>query len=137
MGYNKLILIGNLGRDVDLRTTSSGVSVADFSIAVTQNKETVWFKVSVWRDLAERCNTYLKKGDPVLVEGPLSMETWTDREGKTQTTLVVTAREVQFLKAKDSEETSERKEKEAEVIAEPAKATKETKAKSSNDDIPF
>lgn len=100
MGFCKLVAVGNLGKDVELRTTPQGVSVAEFSMAVTTNKETQWFKVTVWRQLAENCAKYLKKGDPVLVDGTLSVETFQTRDGKSGFSLVITANDVQFLKSK-------------------------------------
>jgi len=75
---NKIMLIGNLGRDPEMNYTPSGVAVAKFSLAVTYGsksatgelqQETEWFNIIAWRDLAERCSTYLKKGQKVFIEG--------------------------------------------------------------------
>ena len=78
--YQKIIVVGNLGRDPEMRYTQDGVPVTNLSVATsrkwtnqdgTPGKETVWFRVSVWRKQAEACNQYLSKGQPVLVEGRL------------------------------------------------------------------
>ena len=106
MGFNRVILIGNLTRDPELRYTPSGVAVCDLSLAVSSTRgkgadrkeETVFVDVTVWERMAENCNEYLSKGRPVLVEGRLRQDTWDDREtGKKRSKLAVTALSVQFL----------------------------------------
>jgi single-strand DNA-binding protein len=70
--YQKLIIIGNLGRDPEMRYTVDGKPVTSFSVAVSDRKEeTMWVRVSAWNKLAETCNQYLHKGSKVLVEGRL------------------------------------------------------------------
>jgi single-strand DNA-binding protein len=75
MSYQKLIIIGNLGRDPEMRYTVDGKPVTSFSVATSRkyndNEETTWFRVSVWGNQAESCNQYLHKGSKVLVEGRL------------------------------------------------------------------
>lgn len=101
MSYCKITLIGNLGRDVQLRYTPSGEPVADFSVAVSQkdkNGEHVdWYKVSVWGKRAEVANQYLAKGSQVYIEGRLKLVEYTDKEGNKRNSLEVTANEIQFL----------------------------------------
>ena len=81
--YHKVIIAGYLGRDPEMRYTQDGTPVTNFSVATsrkwtrqdgTQVDETVWFRVSAWRQLAEVCNEYLQKGRPVLVEGRLQAD---------------------------------------------------------------
>jgi len=103
--FEKHIIIGNLGRDPEMRYTPSGVPVTDFSVAVNKRytkdgervEKTTWYKVVAWRKLAETCGQYLAKGRTVLVEGDLSAEAYTDREGNPAAKLVLTATNIQFL----------------------------------------
>lgn len=102
---NKVLLLGNLTRDPELRYVPSGTAVASFGLAMNrtytaqsgEKKEEVCFvNVVVWGKQAESCGQYLNKGSPVLVEGRLSYRTW-EQEGKTRSTLEVRAERVQFL----------------------------------------
>lgn len=106
MSFNKIILVGNLGRDPELRYTPQGVAVTDFSMATNERKKDksgeyqdvpTWFRVTLWRNQAENASKYLKKGSPVYIEGRLTMEEWTDRDGNTRQTLAVQATEMHFL----------------------------------------
>lgn len=103
---NKVILIGNLGRDPELRYTQSGQAVANFSLATTDrfsNREgdrqerTEWHRVTVWGKTAENCAQYLNKGRSVYVEGRLQTREWEDKEGQKRRTTEVIAQTVQFL----------------------------------------
>lgn len=111
--YQRLTIIGNLGQDPEMRYTSDGTPVTNFSVATnrrwtnadgSQGEETVWFRVTAWRRLAEVCNEYLEKGRQVLVEGRLRPDpesggprTWTGRDGQTRASFEVTAQTVKFL----------------------------------------
>lgn len=106
MSFNKIILVGNLGRDPELRYTPQGLAVTDFSMATNERKKDksgeyqdvpTWFRVTLWRTQAENASKYLKKGSPVYIEGRLSLEEWTDRDGNTRQTLAVQATEMHFL----------------------------------------
>ena len=98
---NKLTIIGNLTRDPELRTTQSGLAVCSFTVAVnrrrSQNNEADYFRITVWRELAEICQKYLAKGRKVAVCGPVAVSTYTANDGSTRATLEVTADEVEFL----------------------------------------
>ena len=98
---NKLTIIGNLTRDPELRTTQSGLSVCSFTVAVnrrrSQNNEADYFRITVWRELAEICQKYLSKGRKVAVCGPVAVSTYAANDGSTRATLEVTADEVEFL----------------------------------------
>ena len=103
---NKIIVIGNLGRDPEMRYLPSGQSVTSFSIASNrryttangeQREETQWFNVSAFGRLGETCNQFLARGRQVYIEGRLSSRTYQDRNGETRVSLDVNATEVHFL----------------------------------------
>lgn len=108
--YQQIIIIGNVGRDPELRYTPSGQGVCSFSVAVNKNitdknthekqKKTTWFRVSAWRQLAEVCSQYVHKGMLVLVVGELDVRTYTGNDGQTQVSIEITARDVKFLSSK-------------------------------------
>ena len=112
--YQQITLIGNLGRDPEMRYTPSGVAVTNFSVATSRSwtgqdgqrqEKTVWFRVAAWRRLAETCNQYLTKGQRVLVVGELEEpSTWTDQAGNTRASLEITARTVRFLNTRAESE---------------------------------
>lgn len=100
---NKLILIGNITRDPELRTTPTGLSVCDFTVAVNgrqKGAETQFFRVSAWRGLGESCAKYLSKGKKVFVSGPVSCRLYQAQNGETRVSLEVTAEDVEFLSAR-------------------------------------
>ena len=110
---NKTIIIGNLTKDPELRTTTTGVNVCTFTVAVNrrktqanQNPEADFFKVTAWRERGELCAKFLRKGRKVCVIGPVSVSTYTGNDGATRANLEVTADEVEFLspRVSDSEE---------------------------------
>lgn len=106
MSFNKIIIVGNLGRDPELRYTPQGTAVCNFSVATNERRRdkageqqdvTTWFRVNAWGRQAENVSKYLSKGRRVYVEGRLHVEEWTDRDGKQRYTLEVNASDVQFL----------------------------------------
>jgi single-strand DNA-binding protein len=106
MSFAKIMMIGNLGRDPELRSTPQGTPVCDLSVAVSrrfksetevENEHTTWYRVTCWRRLAEIAAQYLTKGSPLYVEGTLSVDEWVDREGKVRFTLKVDATELHLL----------------------------------------
>ncbi|HQU92826.1 MAG TPA: single-stranded DNA-binding protein [Pyrinomonadaceae bacterium] len=106
MSFNKIILVGNLGRDPELRYTPQGLAVCDFSMATNERKKDksgeyqnvpTWFRVTLWRNQAELASKYLTKGSQVYVEGRVSLEEWTDRDGNTRQTLTVQGTDMQFI----------------------------------------
>jgi len=109
---NKIMLIGNLGRDPELNVTPDGTPVTKFSLAVsrktsTGEKETEWFNIVAWRQLAEICERYLHKGSKVYIEGRLSQRKYTDREGVQRTAVEVIANDMQMLDSKPASSGSE------------------------------
>ena len=103
---NKLILIGNLTRDPEQRTTPNGVTVCNFTLAVNlrgkpgQEQVTDYFRVTAWRQLGENCAKYLAKGRKAFVSGPVSVSTYQAQDGSTRVQLEVTAEDVEFLTPK-------------------------------------
>lgn len=106
-GYQYTIIIGNVGRDPEMRYTQSGVAVCDFSVAVSRKwtdkttnerkEETEWFRVSAWRGLAETCNQYVRKGMQIMVTGRVSASAYTAQDGTARASLELNALDVQFL----------------------------------------
>lgn len=110
-GINKVILIGNLGQDPELRHTGSGTAVCNLSLATNESykdrdgnrvDKTEWHRVVAWGRLAETCDQYLEKGRQVYVEGSLQTREWEDRDGNSRQTTEIKARTVQFLSGSDS-----------------------------------
>ena len=106
MSFNKITIIGNLGRDPELRYTPQGTAVCDFSVAVNDRKRdkagewqdvTTWFKITFWGKQAENASKYLTKGRQAYIEGRLQVEEWTDRDGNNRFTLAVQGSDIQFL----------------------------------------
>lgn len=104
---NKAIIIGNLGRDPELKQLGNGNAVCNFSVATnrkwkdratgTMKEEVEWHRIVVWGKTAENCNRYLSKGRQVAVEGRLQTREWQDKEGNTRRTTEIVAYDVQFL----------------------------------------
>jgi len=104
--YQQITIIGNVGRDPEMRYTQGGVAVCDFSVAVNkryttaggeQRDETTWFRVTCWRQLAETMGKYLTKGKQVMVVGEVTASAYTDKAGQPAATLEITANTVKFL----------------------------------------
>jgi len=114
--YHTLIIVGNVGKDPEMRYTPSGQAVTSFSVATNrqytasngeQVKETIWFRVSAWGKQAEVCNQYLRKGSKVLIEGRLTPDKstggpriWTKQDGSAGASFEVTASTVRFLSSR-------------------------------------
>ena len=105
-GLNKLMIIGHLGRDPEMRYTPSGKPVTTFSVGTSRtwhsadgerHEETEWFNVVAWGSLAEVCNQHLKKGQQVYVEGRLQTRRWEDGDGNKHFTTEVVAQEMTML----------------------------------------
>ena len=111
---NKVIIIGNLGRDPEVKYTQSNVPVANISVATTDSwkdkntgewqEKTEWHRVVLWRHLAERAERYLKKGKQVYVEGKLETRKWTDKEGNDRYTTEIIANQMMLLGRRDEGE---------------------------------
>ncbi len=110
MSFNKIILVGNLGKDPELRYTPQGTAVCSFSMATNEKRRdksgefqnlATWFKVTLWGKQAETASKYLAKGRPVYIEGRLRVEEWTDRDNNARQSLEVNATDMQFLGGAD------------------------------------
>lgn len=144
MSFHTIIIVGNLGRDPEMRFTPAGQAVTNFSVASgrkwttadgSKMEETIWFRISAWGKQAETCNEYLKKGSKVLVEGRLipdvktgSPRIWQGQNGP-GATFEVSASTVRFLSSREtgSEEATEQSHQ-----SEPAASTS-----ISEDEVPF
>ena len=138
-GVNKVILVGNLGRDPEVRYTASGTPVANFTMATTERwsdqsgerkERTEWHRIVVWGKQAEIAGEYLRKGRQVYVEGSLQTREWTDREGNKRQTTEVRAQRFQMLGGRGDAEAPAPPEPAATSVAEPDGGFED-------DDIPF
>ena len=143
MSFNKVILVGNLGRDPELRYTAQGTPVCTFSIATNERRKdrngemqdhTTWFRVTLWNRQSETASQYLQKGRQVYIEGRLRVEEYVDRDGKPRQSLEVTATDMQFIGGRGDEQMSERA---ASASAGGGSGPSEPPGDLSDDDIPF
>ena len=109
--YVQLTLVGNVGRDPELRYVGDGIAVTDFTVAITkkvgQEKTTQWIKVVAWRQLAETVVQYVKKGKQVLISASdIEIESWQGQDGTTRTQLKVTAQNITFLGKREDDNTA-------------------------------
>ncbi len=141
-GINKVILIGNLGRDPEVQTFENGVKKANISLATTEtftnkegNKEqrTEWHRVVLWRRLAEIAEEYLHKGNQVYFEGRLRTRKWEDKEGNARYTTEVEGQSMTMLGGRPSENHSGTTPADKEVVQE----ENDTDTETPEDDLPF
>lgn len=152
MSFNKIILVGNLGRDPELRYTPQGTPVCSFTMATNERRKdragetqdsTTWFRVTLWGRQAETASQYLTKGRPVYIEGRLRMEEWTDKDGRVRNTLEVHATDMQFIGNRGDEPAAAATASQSTSSSAPrtnAKSTasiEEMEPEVSDDDIPF
>ena len=149
MSFNKIIVVGNLGRDPELRYTPQGNAVCDFSVATNEKRRdksgelqsvVTWFKITLWGKQDENASKYLTKGSSVYIEGRLRIEEWTDRDSNKRFSLEVNATDMQFLSGgRGDENNSESHETNSENSF--SNQTSMNQSESSNspndDDIPF
>lgn len=137
-GLNKVMIIGHLGRDPEMRYTPSGRPVTTFSVATSRSwntsdgerrSETEWFNVVAWGSLAEICKQYLNKGQQVYIEGRLQTRRWEDDEGNRRTTVEVVAKEMVML--------GERKKKEGDSGEEDLAVYDSEEFDNEEDEFPF
>jgi len=140
MSFNKITIVGNLGRDPELRYTPQGTPVCSFTVATNERRKdragemqdaTTWFRVTLWGRQAETASQYLTKGRPIYVEGRLRVEEWTDRDGRQRYTLEVHATDMQFIGGGRGEEGVQT------PRATAAGPSDQPEAELSDDDIPF
>ena len=149
-GLNRVQIIGNLGRDPELRFTQDGTPVANFTVAVNeswrgrdgeQRERTEWFRVVAWSHLAETANQYLRRGGKVFVEGRLQTREWKDREGNDRTSTELVVRDMIMLGGRqdsdgprDEDGGGDRREQRGES---PASGRPEVDDTVTADDLPF
>ena len=139
--FNKIVIVGYLGRDPELRYTPDGTPVCNFTIATTERKKdksgefqdvTTWFRVNLWRRQAEVASQYLSKGKQVYVEGRLTQSEYQDRDGNTRTSLEVNGTDIQFIGPRGDESNSPREERPVQQSS-----STEPSRPITDDDIPF
>ncbi len=111
--FNKICLIGYLGRDPEIRYTTTGQAVANFSMATTESwtdkatgekkENTTWFRINAWGRLGEICGQYLTKGKQIYVEGRISLNEWQDKDGNNRANLEVNANQMIMLSSKNGQ----------------------------------
>lgn len=137
-GVNKVILVGNLGKDPEVRYLDSGVAVANFSLATTENyknkqgekvSQTEWHNIVLWRGLAEVAEKWLKKGSSVYIEGKIRTNKWEDKEGNTRYNTEILADNMTMLGNRINSDVSDKND---------SKTVSEIKSvNDENDDLPF
>jgi len=142
-GINKVIIVGNLGQDPEIKYTAGGAAVTTLSIATSDSwkdkdsgmdqERTEWHRVVLWRRLAEVAGEYLKKGSKVYIEGQLQTRKW-EQEGQTRYTTEIIARDMQFLDSRGSSN-NESTQKSSEMIDQSAADVPDSAI--DDDDIPF
>ena len=141
-GINKVILVGNLGQDPEVKFTAGGAAVTTLSIATSDSwkdkdsgmdkERTEWHRVVLWRRLAEIAGEYLKKGSKVYIEGQLQTRKW-EQEGQTRYTTEIIARDMQFLDSRGSVNTSNQEDTKKSEESDPDVPD----SRIDDDDIPF
>lgn len=142
MSFNKITIVGYLGRDPELRYTAQGTAVCKMSVATTERRRgssgeteehTTWFRVTVWGRQAELANEYLGKGRQVYLEGRLRLEEYADREGNQRISPEVTATDIQFLGQRGDSITQidsmEKRIEQVEMEAEPSRSVAKAQTK--------
>lgn len=153
MSVNKVILVGNLGKDPELRYTASGVAVATFSLATSerykgrdgqQQEKTEWHNVVAWRQLAEICGKYLHKGKQVYIEGKIQTRSYDDRDGNKRYMTEIVADQMQMLGSRNEEGGARQASSGQGYQSQPARQEQEPAASNfkepsynTDDDIPF
>ncbi len=133
---NKVYLIGNLTRDPELSETSSGVAFCRFAIAVNRtfvnadgNRDADFFNITVWRNQAENCGKFLKKGSKVAIVGSLQNRTYEDKEGVKRTVTDIVANEIEFISTNNRNDELE--------MSQPIKKNPEPLEEVDDDNLPF
>ncbi len=144
MSLLKIIAIGNLGNDPELKYSQDGKPICTFSMACSEKKKdrktgdmletTTWLRLSYFGRQAEIASQYLAKGKPVYIEGKGRLETWTDRDGKTRTTLEVFGTDIQFIAQRENRDTAPPQRQQKPAPQPPANAAT---LSMTDDDVPF
>ncbi len=143
--FNKVILIGNIGNNLELKKTPNDISTTSFSLAVArrytgkeQEKQTDWINIVAWRNTAEFICKYFEKGKPILIVGSIQTRTWTDNNGQKRYATEVVADEAQFVSNKSDNESKQDPTQNNEMQSTPYSAQSvEFEEMTSDDDLPF
>ncbi|PJA06304.1 MAG: single-stranded DNA-binding protein [Flavobacteriales bacterium CG_4_10_14_0_2_um_filter_32_8] len=145
-GINKVILVGNLGKDPEVRYLEGGTAVANFSVATSETFKdknsgerktiTEWHNVVLWRGLAEIAEKYLKKGSQVFIEGKLKTRQWQDKDGHNRYTTEIVGDNLQMLGRKEEYNSNEASENQSANIASPPPSNL-NEPNGEVDDLPF
>ncbi len=144
--FNKVIILGNVTRDIELRHTGSGTAVADIGLAVNDRRkqgnewvdETTFVDVTLWGRTAEVAGEYLQKGSPVLIEGRLKLDSWQTNDGQKRSKLKVVGERLQLLGQRSGGQgQSSQPQQQANAFSEPEPAGTATGGVLTDDDIPF
>tara|TARA_B100000427_G_C15482632_1_gene583818 strand:+ start:1089 stop:1544 length:456 start_codon:yes stop_codon:yes gene_type:complete len=149
-GINKVILVGNLGRDPEIRYTQNGIAVCSFSLATSESykdrttgervTQTEWHNIIMWRGLAETAEKYLRKGSSVYIDGKIRTRKWEDQQGQTRYTTEIVTDTMQMLDRRDNSTAPTSGPVETQVQSNPAPETPTQPAESPSqepDDLPF
>jgi single-strand DNA-binding protein len=137
-GVNKVILVGNLGKDPEIRHLDNGIAVANFSLATTESytnkqgervNQTEWHNIVLWRGLADVAEKYLKKGNSIYVEGKINTRKWEDKEGVTRYSTDIIADKMTMLGSRSNNSSS--------AVTAVSQAESSPTKSSGNDDLPF
>ena len=137
-GVNKVILLGNLGKDPEVKHLDNGIAVANFSLATTESytnkqgervNQTEWHNIVLWRGLADIADKYLKKGNSVYVEGKITTRKWEDKDGNTRYSTDIVADKMTMLGSKQTNDSSS-------SVSSPIEVEGSSKDQE-NDDLPF
>ena len=138
-GVNKVILVGNLGKDPEVRHLDNGIAVANFSLATTESytnkqgervNQTEWHNIVLWRGLADVAEKYLKKGNSIYIEGKISTRKWEDKEGNTRYSTDIIADKMTMLGSKSDNANTPKDSSVSSTEPTPSEY-------SGNDDLPF
>lgn len=145
MSLNKVILIGNLGRDPEVRYTGNGTAVANFTLATNERwrdrngerqERTEWHRIVAWARLAEICAEYLRKGQQIYIEGRIQTREWEDRDGNKRYTTEIVANDMQML-GRRSESFQDQPEPQSTAPSAPPETDAPQPRQQGDDDIPF
>ena len=148
MSVNKVILVGNVGKDPDVRYLDNGVAVASFPLATSEtykdktgekHSSTEWHNIVVWRGLAEITEKYVKKGKQIYLEGKIRSRSWEDKEGNKRYITEVIGDNMQFLGKREDSPSEKQEEKKTETTDSKDSDTDDKKEgdKKEEDDLPF
>ena len=146
MSVNKVILVGNVGNDPEVKYLDGGTAVAKFSLATTENyknkagervSQTEWHNVVAWRHLAELTEKYIAKGKQLFIEGKITTRSWEDKDGNKRYTTEIIANSIQMLGRKSDDENSPASQSSTTTANDKVSKPQVEEVESEDDDLPF